>query len=137
MSLAIFERLESNVRGYVRSFPTVFDTADGCWLTDANGKRYLDFFAGAGTLNYGHNHPRATQAMIEYLQRGGVVHGLDTATVAKTRLLEAIDQILLEPRGYDYKVQFTGPTGTNAVEAAIKLARKTSGRSHIVAYTKP
>ncbi|MCA9104785.1 MAG: diaminobutyrate--2-oxoglutarate transaminase [Planctomycetales bacterium] len=133
--MAIFERLESNVRGYVRSFPTVFDTADGCWLTDANGKRYLDFFAGAGTLNYGHNHPRATQAMIEYLQRGGVVHGLDTATVAKTRLLEAIDQILLEPRGYDYKVQFTGPTGTNAVEAAIKLARKSSGRSHIVAFT--
>jgi len=135
MSLKTIERLESNIRGYVRSFPTVFDTAEGCWLTDTQGRQYLDFFAGAGTLNYGHNNPRAKQAMLDYLQRNGVIHGLDTATLAKTQLLETIEEILLVPRGYHYKVQFTGPTGTNAVEAAVKLARKHHQRSHVVAFT--
>ena len=128
-------RLESNIRGYVRSFPAVFKSAKGAWLTDALGNRYLDFFAGAGTLNYGHNNPRVTEALISYLAQDGIVHGLDTATVAKTELLEALEEIILAPRKLDYKVQFTGPTGTNAVEAAIKLARKSKQRSHIVAFT--
>ncbi|MCC6508989.1 MAG: diaminobutyrate--2-oxoglutarate transaminase [Pirellulaceae bacterium] len=133
--MSTIERLESNVRGYVRAFPTVFDTAQGAWLTDRSGRRFLDFFAGAGTLNYGHNNPLAKAAILEYVQRDGVLHGLDTATSAKIDLLEAIEQILLKPRGLDYKVQFTGPTGTNVVEAAIKLARKQKQRSHIVAFT--
>jgi diaminobutyrate-2-oxoglutarate transaminase len=129
------ERLESNIRGYVRSFPTVFKSAKGAWLTDTQGKRYLDFFAGAGTLNYGHNNAQVTDALAAYLAEDGVMHGLDTATVAKTELLEAIEEILLIPRKLDYKVQFTGPTGTNAVEAAIKLARKSKQRSQVVAFT--
>ena len=129
------ERLESNIRGYVRSFPTVFQSAKGAWLTDNRGKRYLDFFAGAGTLNYGHNNPLVKKALLSFLENDGVMHGLDTATTAKIELLEAIDEILLKPRGLDYKVQFSGPTGTNAVEAAIKLARKSKQRSHIVAVT--
>ncbi len=128
-------RLESNIRGYVRSFPAVFKSAKGAWLTDALGNRYLDFFAGAGTLNYGHNNPRVSEALISYLAQDGIVHGLDTATVAKTEFLEALEEIILAPRKLDYKVQFTGPTGTNAVEAAIKLARKSKQRSHIVAFT--
>lgn len=128
-------RLESNIRSYVRSFPTVFKSAQGAWLTDSLCKRFLDFFAGAGTLNYGHNNPRVTEALISYLAQDGIVHGLDTATVAKTELLEAIEEIILIPRKLDYKVQFTGPTGTNAVEAAIKLARMSKQRSHIVAFT--
>ena len=129
------ERLESNIRGYVRSFPTVFQSAKGAWLTDNRGKRYLDFFAGAGTLNYGHNNPLVKKALLSFLENDGVMHGLDMATTAKIELLEAIDEILLKPRGLDYKVQFSGPTGTNAVEAAIKLARKSKQRSHIVAFT--
>lgn len=133
--LETVDRLESNIRGYVRSFPTVFDTASGSWLTDVQGRRYLDFFAGAGTLNYGHNNPKAKHAMIAHLERDGVLHGLDTATRAKLELLEAIEEIILQPRGLDYKIQFTGPTGTNAVEAAVKLAKKLKQRSHIVAFT--
>jgi diaminobutyrate-2-oxoglutarate transaminase len=129
------DRLESNIRGYVRSFPTVFQSAKGSWQTDTNGKRYLDFFSGAGTLNYGHNNPRVKKALLSYLEQDGVLHGLDMATAAKIDLLDAIDEILLKPRNLDYKVQFTGPTGTNAVEAAIKLARKSKQRSHIVAFT--
>jgi diaminobutyrate-2-oxoglutarate transaminase len=135
MNLNTIQRLESNIRGYVRSFPTVFDTAQGAWQTDVSGRRYLDFFAGAGTLNYGHNNPLVKNAILEYIARDGVMHGLDTATRAKTELLEAIEEILFKPRGLNYRVQFTGPTGTNAVEAAIKLARKCKQRSHIVAFT--
>lgn len=129
------DRLESNIRGYVKSFPAVFESAKGSWLTDNKGRRYLDFFAGAGTLNYGHNNPWVKKAILSYIENDGVLHGLDTATVAKIELLEAIDEILLKPRNLDYKIQFTGPTGTNAVEAAIKLARKSKQRSHIVAFT--
>lgn len=135
MNLSTIQRLESNIRGYVRSFPTVFDTAQGAWQTDVSGRRYLDFFAGAGTLNYGHNNPLVKNAILEYIARDGVMHGLDTATRAKTELLEAIEEILFKPRGLNYRVQFTGPTGTNAVEAAIKLARKCKQRSHVVAFT--
>ena len=128
-------RLESNVRGYVRTFPTVFDTAKGALLTGKNGRSYIDFFAGAGTLNYGHNNELAKEALLDYIARDGIQHGLDTATTAKVEFLNKFDDLILRPRGMDYKVQFTGPTGTNSVEAAIKLARKYKQRSHIVAFT--
>ncbi|MGV9667983.1 diaminobutyrate--2-oxoglutarate transaminase [Nocardia niigatensis] len=131
----VFEALESNVRGYCRSWPTVFDTASGAWLTDENGKEYLDFFAGAGALNYGHNNPLLKQALIDYLLGDGITHALDMSTVAKRRLLEAMRDLVLVPRGLDYKIQFPGPTGANAVEAALKLARKVTGRSTVLNFT--
>ncbi|MTE17101.1 diaminobutyrate--2-oxoglutarate transaminase [Nocardia aurantiaca] len=131
----VFEALESNVRGYCRSWPTVFDTASGAWLTDENGKEYLDFFAGAGALNYGHNNPLFKQALIDYLLGDGITHALDMSTVAKRRLLEAMRDLVFIPRGLDYKVQFPGPTGANAVEAALKLARKVTGRTTILNFT--
>ncbi|QLY30349.1 diaminobutyrate--2-oxoglutarate transaminase [Nocardia huaxiensis] len=131
----VFEALESNVRGYCRSWPTVFDTARGAWLTDENGKDYLDFFAGAGALNYGHNNPLLKQALLDYLTGDGITHGLDMSTVAKRTLLETIRDVLLAPRGLDYKVQFPGPTGANAVEAALKLARKATGRTAVLNFT--
>ena len=133
--MKIFERLESNVRGYCRAFPTVFERARGSWLTDEHGRRFLDFFAGAGALNYGHNHPALKRALIEYLQADGVVHSLDMATTAKRTLLERFEAIVLQPRKLRYKVQFPGPTGTNAVEAALKLARKVTGRQTVVSFT--
>ncbi|MFJ9365623.1 diaminobutyrate--2-oxoglutarate transaminase [Nocardia sp. NPDC101769] len=131
----VFEALESNVRGYCRSWPTVFDTASGAWLTDENGKEYLDFFAGAGALNYGHNNPLLKQALIDYLLGDGITHALDMSTVAKRRLLEAMRDLVFVPRGLDYKVQFPGPTGANAVEAALKLARKVTGRTTVLNFT--
>jgi len=133
--LDTIEKFESQVRGYVRAFPAVFDTADGAWLTASDGKRYLDFFAGAGTLNYGHNNPVAKQALLSYVQRDGIQHALDMATTAKIDFINAFQRLILQPRQLDYKLQFTGPTGTNAVEAAIKLARKSKQRTHIVAFT--
>lgn len=129
------ERLESSVRTYCRAFPTVFRRSSGVWLEDADGRRYLDFFAGAGALNYGHNHPVLKQALLDYLVGDGVTHSLDMATEAKIRFLEAFDRRVLRPRDLSYKVMFPGPTGTNAVEAALKLARKVTGRTHIVSFT--
>ncbi len=130
-----FEKLESNVRGYCRVFPVVFSHARGACLFDEQGRRYIDFFAGAGALNYGHNHPQLKRALLSYLEEDGVVHSLDMATKAKRALLDQFQSVILEPRRLDYKMQFPGPTGTNAVEAAIKLARKFTGRKTVVCFT--
>ncbi len=131
----LFAELESEVRSYCRSWPVVFDRAVGSHVFDENGRAYLDFFAGAGALNYGHNNPELKQALLDYLSRDGLTHGLDMHTVAKRDLLTALRERILTPRGLDYKVQFPGPTGTNAVEAALKLARKVTGRESIVSFT--
>ncbi|MDR7301584.1 diaminobutyrate--2-oxoglutarate transaminase [Haloactinomyces albus] len=131
----IFATLESEARSYSRTWPATFDRALGSWLYDEGGKPYLDFFAGAGALNYGHNNPILKRKLLEYIERDGVHHGLDQATVAKREFLETVDEKLLKPRGLDYKVQFPGPTGTNSVEAALKLARKITGRQSIISFT--
>jgi len=134
-SMAIFDRLESEVRGYIRAFPTVFSKAQGALLYDEDGNEYIDFFSGASTLNYGHNHPVLQEKVIDYIRSNGLIHGLDMATGAKKQFLEAFESVILKPRGYTYKLQFTGPTGTNAVEAALKLARKVKGRANVISFT--
>ncbi|GGM44221.1 diaminobutyrate--2-oxoglutarate transaminase [Longimycelium tulufanense] len=131
----IFETLESEVRSYCRSWPAVFETATGSWLRDEHGKEYLDFFAGAGSLNYGHNNPALKEQLLDYLRSDGVTHSLDMSTVAKKRFLEAFHELVLKPRGLDYKIMFPGPTGTNSVEAALKLARKVTGRQLVLSFT--
>jgi diaminobutyrate-2-oxoglutarate transaminase len=130
-----FEKHESEVRGYCRSFPAVFASAKGAWMTDDKGKRHLDFFAGAGVLNYGHNPDRMKQALLEYIARDGITHTLDMYSEAKEAFIRRFDEVILKPRGLSYKFQFPGPTGTNAVEAALKLARKVTGRQEIVGFT--
>ena len=132
--MQIFESLESAVRSYCRSFPTVFTRATGSTLVDEHGRRYLDFFSGAGVLAYGHNNPRLKRRLLDYLEQDGVTHGLDMATAAKGRFLERFASVVLEPRQLDYKIQFPGPTGTNAVEAALKLARLVTGRQAVVYF---
>jgi diaminobutyrate-2-oxoglutarate transaminase len=133
--MTIFEERESEVRSYCRKWPVVFDRAAGAWLYDEDGRPYLDFFSGAGALNYGHNNPVLKEALLEYLARDGVVHSLDMYTVAKADFLTALDELVLKPRGLDYKVQFPGPAGTIAVEAALKLARKVTGRTEVACFT--
>jgi diaminobutyrate-2-oxoglutarate transaminase len=130
-----FDILESEVRGYCRSWPVVFESASGWTITDEEGRSYLDFFAGAGALNYGHNHPDLIKALVEHLRSDHIVHGLDLATTTKRTFLERFEDVILQPRGLDYKLQFPGPTGTNAVEAALKLARKVTGRHNVVSFT--
>lgn len=135
MSLATFDRMESEVRGYCRSWPTVFEKASGAVLRDASGREYIDMFAGAGVLNYGHNQPQIKQALIEYLADDNIIHALDMATRPKERFLQKFEEIILKPRGMTYKVQFPGPTGTNAVEAALKLARKVTNKELVIGFT--
>lgn len=130
-----FDRLESEVRGYIRSFPTIFTKAQNAVLTDEDGTQYIDFLSGAGSLNYGHNNPVLKQAIIDYLATDGVIHGLDMATSAKEQFLRTFEARILKPRKMQYKMQFTGPTGTNSVEAAVKLARNVTGRQNVISFT--
>jgi diaminobutyrate-2-oxoglutarate transaminase len=130
----VFTRLESNVRSYCRSFPVVFQRAKGAHLFDEHGNAYLDFFVGAGALNYGHNPDAIKQRLIDYLQCDGITHGLDMYTSAKQQFIEAFEELVLQPKGLQYKLQFCGPTGTNAVEAALKLARKVTKRTGVFAF---
>jgi diaminobutyrate-2-oxoglutarate transaminase len=129
------ERHESQVRSYSRNWPASFAKARGAEQWDTEGTRYVDFFSGAGSLNYGHNEPRLKQALVDYLAEDGVIHSLDMFTPARSHFLDKFNEVILEPRGLEYKVQFPGPTGTNAVEAAMKLARKATGRERIVGFT--
>jgi diaminobutyrate-2-oxoglutarate transaminase len=131
----VFLRYESKVQSYARAFPHIFKRAVGTELFDVHGRRHLDFLSGAGSLNYGHNNPLLKAALIAYIAEDGITHSLDLHTAAKERFLEAMQEIVLSPRGLDYVMQFTGPTGTNAVEAALKIARKATGRSNVVCFT--
>lgn len=133
--MRVFEETESQVRSYCRGWPVVFVRSKDSHVFDETGKSYLDFFAGAGALNYGHNHPVLKNALLEYLTDDHIVHSLDMYTEAKARFLETFRDVVLRPRNLDYKVQFPGPTGTNAVEAALKIARKVTGRTTIARFT--
>ncbi|MEQ4255090.1 diaminobutyrate--2-oxoglutarate transaminase [Pseudomonas syringae] len=132
--MAIYER-ESNVRSYCRDCDVVFATAQGAVIEDVEGRQFIDFFAGAGSLNYGHNNPRLKKELLDYIQQDGITTTLDFHSAAKSRFIEQFERIILTPRGMNYKLQFTGPTGTNAIEAALKLARKITGRTSIAAFT--
>ncbi|NBB97121.1 MAG: diaminobutyrate--2-oxoglutarate transaminase [Alphaproteobacteria bacterium] len=131
----IYTRRESEARSYCRSFPVTFKWAKNATLRDDEGREYTDFLAGCSSLNYGHNDDDMKAALLDHVSSDGLAHGLDMHTGVKARFLEAFEKIILEPRDMDYKFMFTGPTGTNAVEAAMKLARKTTGRETIVAFT--
>ncbi len=132
--MTIFEQRESSIRAYSRVYPVTFATANNARQTDTDGKEYIDFFAGAGVLNFGHNNALMKQAIIEYLQADGVLHSLDMQTEAKAAFIQRFSDVILAPRNMPHRLQFTGPTGTNAVEAAMKLARRVTGRPHIVAF---
>ncbi|UYV38055.1 diaminobutyrate--2-oxoglutarate transaminase [Rhodobacteraceae bacterium D3-12] len=133
--IAIFNRRESEARSYCRGIDPVFTSAQGSEMIARDGTRYIDFLAGCSSLNYGHNDPDMKQALIAHLQSDGLAHGLDLHTNSKAKFLDVFDRFILQPRDMDHKVMFTGPTGANAVEAAMKLARKVTGRTNIVAFT--
>ena len=126
---------ESNVRSYCRSFPVSFNKAEGASIFSTNGRRYIDFLSGCGSLNYGHNHPELRKALLSYITKSGIALSLDMETQSKNEFMSTFHKYILQPRGLNYKFQFCGPTGANAVEAAIKLAREFTGRSNIIAIT--
>ncbi|MCC2248482.1 diaminobutyrate--2-oxoglutarate transaminase [Virgibacillus sp. AGTR] len=130
-----FEELESSVRSYSRGWPTIFTKAKGYKLWDIDGKEYIDFFAGAGALNYGHNNDVMQQKLIEYIQNDGIIHSLDMGTTPRKNFLDQFNDVILKPRQLDYKIMFPGPTGTNTVESALKIARKVTGRDTVISFT--
>lgn len=134
MNMNIFEEKESNVRSYCRKYPTVFSKANNSELYDMEGKRYIDFLAVAGSMNYGHNNPIIKRSVLEYLSEDRVINLLDMYTEAKSDFIKVLNENILNPRNLNYKVMCCGPTGTNAVEAALKLARKNTGRINVVAF---
>ncbi len=130
----IFEERESNVRSYCRSFPVLFHRAKGSFIYSESGEAYIDFLSGAGALNYGHNNDYIKQKVISYLEADAIAHGLDLYTSAKERFLSKFSETVLIPKDLNYRLQFCGSTGTNAVEAALKLARKVKKRSGIFSF---
>lgn len=129
----IFEKYESEVRSYCRTFPKEFVKSKGAIIEDIDGNKYIDFFDGAGALNYGHNNDYIKEKLIDYLKNDGIIHSLDMYTTPKKEFIKFFEEEVLIPRNLNYKIQFTGPTGTNAVEAALKLARKVKKRENIFA----
>lgn len=134
-NMQAFEALESSVRFYSRSLPAIFSRARGSIMLTDDGRKVIDFLCGAGALNYGHNNHQIKAAITEYLASDAVVHGLDMATPAKREFMETFNSVILRERGLQYRFQFTGPTGANAVEAALKLSRKITGRQNIISFT--
>ena len=126
--------IESEVRSYCRAFPGTFTTARRSRMRTSDGRECIDLWSGAGALNYGHNDPDIVGAAIDYLQRGGIVHPLDINTEAKRRFLDSLGRIVLVPRNLPHRVQFTGPTGTNSVEAALKLAYLVTSRERVICF---
>jgi diaminobutyrate-2-oxoglutarate transaminase len=130
-----FEKIESEVRYYCRDTPNLFVSARGARVWDNHGTEFIDFLAGCGSLNYGHNHPVIKAALLNYLLHDGIGNALDFHTAAKLGFIESFSEVILAPRKLDYRLQFTGPTGANCVEAALKLARKFTGRATVAAFT--
>ncbi len=135
LGLGVIEAHESQVRYYCRQFPAIFAQGRGSAIWDESGRRYIDFFAGAGALNYGHNPPGIKERLIHYLTEDGVGHALDMATTAKVRFIKRFNDVILSPRRLRYRLMFPGPSGADAIECAVKVARRATGRASVVAFT--
>ena len=132
---SVFELYESDVRSYCRSFPVIFNRAKDCYIYDQAGVGYIDFLAGAGSINFGHNNAQIKQAVIDYMNDDGITFSLDMYTDSKKEFINTFYQVILAPRQLNYKMQFTSPSGTSVVESAVKLARKYTQRQNIIAFT--
>lgn len=131
----VFEKTESQVRSYCRKYPVEFNKAKNAELFSVEGERYIDFLAVAGSMNYGHNNPEIKAKIMEYLGEDNIINALDMYTAAKEEFLQTFEEKILRPRNLNYKVMCCGPTGTNANEAALKLARKNTGRTNVIAFS--
>ncbi|WP_085702972.1 diaminobutyrate--2-oxoglutarate transaminase [Pseudomonas sp. B15(2017)] len=127
-------KFESNVRSYPRKLPLAIAKAHGVWVTDVEGKTYLDCLAGAGTLALGHNHPAIMDSIGSFLASGLPMHTLDLTTEVKDAFSETLLS-LLPGQGEGYCLQFCGPSGADAVEAALKLAKTFTGRHNIISFS--
>ncbi|NUK01057.1 diaminobutyrate--2-oxoglutarate transaminase family protein [Streptomyces lunaelactis] len=126
---------ESAARTYARSLPIVPVRARGLTIEGADGRRYLDCLSGAGTLALGHNHPVVLEAIRKVIDSGAPLHVLDLATPVKDAFTTELFATLPRQFADNARIQFCGPAGTDAVEAALKLVRTSTGRSGLLAFT--
>ncbi|MFF1346723.1 diaminobutyrate--2-oxoglutarate transaminase family protein [Streptomyces sp. NPDC058322] len=126
---------ESAARTYARSLPIVPVRARGLTIEGADGRRYLDCLSGAGTLALGHNHPVVLEAIKKVIDSGAPLHVLDLATPVKDAFTTELFATLPRQFADNARIQFCGPAGTDAVEAAFKLVRGATGRSGLLAFT--
>lgn len=132
--LARQKRQESNARSYPRRIPLALKRARGIYVEDVEGRTFIDCLAGAGTLALGHNHPVVIDAIRQVLSDELPLHTLDLTTPVKDQFVQDLFGVLPEALAKEGKIQFCGPTGTDAVEAALKLVRTATGRSGILSF---
>ncbi|USD66366.1 pyridoxal phosphate-dependent class III aminotransferase [Vibrio sp. SCSIO 43136] len=125
---------ESAVRSYPRRLPIAINRAHGALVEDTRGQLFLDCLAGAGTLVLGYNHPEINQALKDQLDSGLPYQTLDITTQAKDNFIKRVKRFLPAELGDNSVLQFCGPSGADAVEAAIKLAKQTTGRNTMIAF---
>jgi diaminobutyrate-2-oxoglutarate transaminase len=130
--LAEQEELESSARSYPRSVPVAIEEGRGATMRDVDGNTFIDFFGGAGVLNVGHSHPAVLAAAADQEQR--LVHALDFPTRAKLRLMRKLRTLLPGALRTSSKFHFGGPTGSDAIESALKLTRAHTGRDAVIAF---
>ena len=130
--LAYQAETESNARTYPRRLPVAVAEASGSYLTDVDGRVYIDFLTGAGALPLGHNHPELVAAVRDQLSR--LTHGLDLPTPVREEFARRQIAMLPAQMRTDVKIHFCGPTGADAVEAAVKLCKLATGRGGVVAF---
>ncbi len=125
---------ESNARTYARTFDAMFTRGSLSKIWDAQGREYIDLLACAGALPLGHNHPYVMDHVNAFLGSGQVLQGLDMATPAKLEFMEQLWQTLPTRFVQECRIQFCGPTGSDAVEAALKLFKTVTGRQSVIAF---
>ena len=125
---------ESNARSYPRRLPIAIRRADGVFVEDMDGRRYMDCLAGAGALALGHHHPVVVEAIRRTLADGVPFQTLDLTTPVKDRFVEALFSSLPKAFADQARIQFCGPSGADAIEAAVKLVKTATGRRSILAF---
>jgi diaminobutyrate-2-oxoglutarate transaminase len=125
---------ESNARSYPRRIPIAIKSAQGVFVTDVDGRQYYDCLAGAGTLSLGHNHPVIVQAILDVIDSGIPLHTLDLTTAVKDEFVEELFNTLPPELAKHGRIQFCGPSGADATEAATKLVKTATGRRSMLSF---
>lgn len=132
----IFDRMRQQAAKYVQSIPTDARQASGSLITTQTGAEVIDFYSGAGTLNYGHDNDLLSTKLCNYLKTYAATPARYGINRARDLFFKTVQHTLLEPRNWDYTLQLSGPTGANALEAAVRIARKAKGRQNVVSFTQ-
>ncbi|WP_247402560.1 MULTISPECIES: aminotransferase class III-fold pyridoxal phosphate-dependent enzyme [unclassified Bradyrhizobium] len=128
--------LELNSHLDTEPSPVILSRARGSLALTVEGRRIIDFYSGAGSLNYGHNNHQIREAILEYLTSDAVVNGFNMATSAELKFVDTFRSVALRERGLlPYHFEFTGPSNAHAIDAALELSRKVTGRQKIAFFT--